>query len=159
MYRIIIVTDTSRRPQHAEISRWIKGALDEAETTIFDMNCCMAEHEKFYTIKDSEADILITLDCAGFEMVNIMDVLSYNTLKMPMAHILFERSSAHEEALSHLQNLSMFTYIPGSEDMEEFKAAFPLVPNVKRHELGDGMKGSADYKSWFEDYVNEYPDL
>ena len=152
--RVLVVSDSVRRKDHPAICDRLREALD-AEVIVFDMNCCMQQHEKYYTIKEMEPDVIITLDMAGFDMVNIMGVPSYDSLRCRMAHLIFDKAFKYREELSLIQNLSMFTYVTMGEDMDAFREEYPLVPNPACHSLGRGQVSVEAWEAWFDGFCSE----
>ena len=47
-----------------------------------------------------------------------------------MAHILFHKPSFYGQMLNYRQNLSMFTYIPYTEDLMACREQYPDIPNL-----------------------------
>ncbi len=155
MLKIVVIINTLDHKNHQDIAARLKRALSDHEVIIFDLNCCMQEHERYYTIRDMRADLIITLDMAGFEMKNIMGVISYDSLKCRMAHLLFDKAYKYSEKLECLQNLSMFTYIRQEEDADEFGKNWPTVPNVMKHCLSGGSADQEAYVRWFEGFLTD----
>jgi len=153
--KVLIIIDTKKYKKHKEMAEMFKTALSEHIVDIYDMGCDAPEHEKFYAIKAAMGNVGITFDCAGFEMVNITEVLSYNSFTIRMAHIIFDKVYKFDEALKHMQNLSMFTYVSEGENMEKVKAQYTLIPNLDQHQLKVEALGSEQIRSWFSEFCKE----
>lgn len=153
--KLLIIINTKYNKKHKEMAELFKAALSEYTVDIYDLACEKPEHEKFYDIKAAMGNVGITFDCAGFEMVNITDVLSYNSFTCRMAHIIFDKAYKFDSALSHMQNLSMFTYISEGENIDKVKEKYPLIPNIYKHSLVSAGIDSEQIQEWFKEFCSE----
>ncbi len=78
------------------------------------------------------SDVVITFDLAGHILRTGSDTLSLNNIYARMAHILFHKTDFYGQDIKARQNLSMFTYIPNSEDPEICRERLIGIPNISR---------------------------
>ena len=89
-----------------------------------------SEHEKYAYVKNLCSDLIITLDCAGFDMLTTGNTLSYNTLPCYMAHVLTKNDTTFNRYFEYRQNFSMITYYPEGEDMGLRQGKYPGITNA-----------------------------
>lgn len=95
-----------------------------------DMSSDCPLHELFYRIRDNGAQLIITLDLAGFELRTENDSISLNGIHSRIVNILLKGSDSFAGELKCRQNLSMYTYIPARENHEAVSRRYPGIPNL-----------------------------
>ena len=136
--KILLIIDTQKYKYHNELYVDFESALvnyfdrhGDNSLIVFDMSVDDSEHEKFSYIKNLCADLIITLDCAGFDMLTTGNTLSYNNLPCRMAHVLTKNDSEFNRYLEYRQNFSMVTYYPEDENMGLRQGKYPWITNVQ----------------------------
>ena len=118
---------------------------------------------RYCEIEDMAPDVIITFDLAGHVLRTGNDTLSLNNIYARFAHILFHKTDHYGRALKARQNLSMFTYIPSGQDVNEAASAFAEVPNIEEFvpviyrspddkERSDNIE---NIKRWWDDFLKE----
>lgn len=135
--KILLIIDTKKYKYHNEIFVDFENAIvnffenrGENSLNVFDMGMEGLDYEKFSYIQNLSADLIVTLDCAGFDMTTTGDNLSYNNLTCRMAHVLIKNDASFSRFLKYRQNFSMYTYCPEDENMGIKQGKFPEITNI-----------------------------
>ncbi len=157
---ILYLTDSRQFGYHKDL---IKDFLSVTGGEVFDLSDDYAKAKKYQDIENFGADVIITFDGAGLDYRTVMDTLSFNNLFARMAHILFHKPSFYGQMLELRQNLSMFTYIPCTEDLSSCRTRYPEIPNLnefgkcfykadneKEHETN-----RETVRAWWDDFKRE----
>lgn len=126
---------------------------------IFDMASDGPLYEIYYKIAASECDLLISFDCAGFELRTESDTLAYNQLGFRMAHILFHEMGEYGENLKQQINFSMFVFSCVREDVLFLQRNFPNIPNIEWLETPEkylltGDSGLERNSAWISEWFS-----
>lgn len=81
-------------------------------------------------IKQENADLLVTIDCAGFELTLLGDDLFYNSLCIPAMHFLVKSPWQLADYLKQRMNFTMEYYTLYEGDKELIEKYFKRVPKV-----------------------------
>ncbi len=133
---------------------WTDRTGDAVELFCVDMNQINTQgkalYELFYEIQDVNADLIVTLDCAGFELRTEGDGLSLNILPSRMIHILCGRKEMFREELSLRQNFSMFLCSMAGESFGEHIPNVCDFPKVmyKSADAADRMSNREAVREW-----------
>lgn len=106
-------------------------------------------------IENEKANLLITIDCSGFDLKLLGDDLFYNSLCIPAMHFLTNKPQTLENELSERMNFTMEFYVMSDEDKSYIEEKCWRVPCVHKlpecfdlEEIKRLAKG--------EDSMNEY---
>ena len=125
--KILYLTDSKKYKYHKEI---IEDFLSVTGGDVIDLPTGDDREMRYFDVVDADPDVVITFDCAGMDFLTVTDTLSLNNIYARMAHILFHQPSFYGQVLNLRQNLSMFTYLPASEDPERYRRIYEDVPNI-----------------------------
>lgn len=163
----MIVIDSKKKTYHNRMAAELAEVADRyGSAQIYDMAKELPLHEKYYALKKSGVDFLVSFDCAGFELRTENDTLSYNNLDCRMAHILFRDMEEYREELKQQMNFSMFLFSMKQENVERIREHFPNIPNVEWMERPDYQGNTKEnheknreiWESWFS-HVSEEAEL
>lgn len=94
-----------------------------------------------YHMQKAEPELLITFDCAGFNLKLLGGDLFYNSLCCKAVHVLFDRTVCYEKELSERMNFITKIITLGSEDAECALTNYIRVPEASvlnvSEEFGD----------------------
>lgn len=109
-------------------------------------------------IKQENADLLVTIDCAGFELTLLGDDLFYNSLCIPAMHFLVKSPWELADYLTQRMNFTMECYTLYEGDKELIEKYFMRVPKV--HVLPE-LKWENDItdKTAEKSSMDKYPDV
>ncbi len=118
---------------------------------------------RYHEIENVRPDVIITFDLAGHILRTGNDSLSLNNIYTKCAHILFHSPDHYGCDLRARQNLSMFTYIPGGNDIDTVRAEFSEVPNIDEFvpvsckSAGDPecKENAINIKRWWDNFCKE----
>ena len=118
---------------------------------------------RFYEINGKRPDVIITFDLAGHVLRTGNNTLSLNNIYARFAHILFHKTDHYGRDLKARQNLSMFTYIPVSEDPERYRRIYEDVPNIlnfpefnyKACNDEEHLSNKESIKKWWEEFKKD----
>lgn len=79
-------------------------------------------------LSNEKADLLVTIDCAGFELKLLGDDLFYNSLCIPSMHFLTKEPVNFAEELKERMNFTMEFYVNSDEDEDYIMQHFKRVP-------------------------------
>lgn len=129
--RTTIITNCRKYPYHKEIlSLFLNEASKYGISRAFDMaDKSISLLEIYHQIEDSNCDLLISFDCAGFEFRTEINSLAYNTLSCRMAHILFQKMQEYGNCLKQQMNFSMFLFSMFDSDVSAIQEKYPNIPN------------------------------
>lgn len=95
-------------------------------------------------IEKQKPDLLVTIDCAGFDLKLLGDDLFYNSLCIPAMHFLTKQPMEFSSELSERMNFTMEFYVMNEEHKIYIEQNFKRVPWVHRlpeyFKLNDVMK-------------------
>lgn len=129
-----------------------------------------AERNSLYLqayMEKENADLLVTVDCSGFELELLGDDLFYNSLCIPAMHFLTKAPWELGECLEQRMNFTMEFYTLYEEDgafIEKYCGRVPKVHVIPElvwepyHECADKIKGFGEHSThsvaviW--DYIN-----
>ncbi len=137
---VVYLIDTGKNSYHTAI---LPDFTQVVPGNVIDMSDGDDIASKYYEIVKLKPDVVITFDLAGHLLRTSSDTLSLNNIHARMAHILFHKSDHYGRDLRLRQNLSMFTYIPGTEDAAKCRQNCPYVPNIDNFAAFDN-KASTD---------------
>lgn len=83
------------------------------------------------TIKSKEADMLLTIDLAGFDRVTLTDNISYNLLDCKQVHLILQPGLENKCFLNKILSIAMFFGAGGCELSEEMIKRYPNIPWIK----------------------------
>lgn len=127
-----IVINTKKYKYHSYMADLLETAASEyGEVQVFDMAQGKPLHEKYYALAESGCELLLTLDCAGFELRTENDTLSYNNFGCRMAHILLRSIQEYREELRQQMNFSMFVFSMKEGDVRSIREGYPNIPNME----------------------------
>ena len=153
--KVLIVVNSKKYSYHKSAAENLSRGINSiADVAIYDMEPNIASHEHFFAIKDVNPDVLITLDCAGFDMLTTGKILAYNTMPCRMAHIIIDKEYKLKNELSNRMNLSMFAYFAPNHDIDELSKKYPDIPNILKYNEGL-CEDEACSRQWFEDFLKE----
>jgi len=164
MMKMTLVVNSKKYPYHKELSDlFSKEAKEYGSLEIFDMASKEPLHEIYEKIAASECNLLISFDCAGFEIRLTNDTLAYNKFGCRMAHILFQKMEEYGENLNQQMNFSMFVFSVMKEDVLLIQKDFPNIPNIEWIEIQEEYPpiGKSDRENsvwiskWFLHIVKE----
>ena len=118
---------------------------------------------QYYEIERLLPDLIITFDLAGHVFRTGSDTLSLNNIYARFAHILFRHYDHYGPALKARQNLSMFTFIPASEDVGSYRKRFEEIPNIetfvsinyKPSDENERKNNLANIEIWWNEFKKE----
>lgn len=134
--KLLILINNKNNKYHNELANKFLKIFNEADGQVIDLSSGKPLHEIFYEIKAYKADVIITVDFAGFELVTEDDTLSLNNIHARIVNVLLHGVDCYKKELKYRQNLSMFTYLSkrGIDNVDDFIKAFrknhPQIPNV-----------------------------
>lgn len=135
--KILLIIDTKTYKYHNEVFVDFETALvnyfgdsEDDSLEVVDVGIDEAEHVIFNYIKESEPDLMITLDFAGFNMLTTGNAISFNSIPCRMAHVLFKGKDSYSNYLKYRQNFSMFTYFPEGENIDTLKGRYNWITNI-----------------------------
>lgn len=131
---------------------------------IFDIASGEPLHEIYYKIAAGGYSLLISFDCAGFELRTESDTLAYNQLGCRMAHILFHERDEYGENLSQQMNFSMFVFSSVREDVVFLQKNFPNIPNIEWLEIPEeflpiGEDGLDGNDTWISEWLSHMMEM
>ncbi len=158
--KILYLIDSSTYKYHKDI---IKVFLEVTGGEVLDLPDDGGRQMKFFDVKEAGADLIITFDGVGLDFRTVSDTLSLNNLYARMAHILFHKLSFYDQKLLRRQNLSMFTYIPDSEDIAACRDKYEDIPNMysfgefyyKADNESERMANRKTIEAWWDDFKRE----
>lgn len=155
--KTVFVVNQRKYPYHEKfLDLFVKNAEKYGDVQIFDMSSTQLLHEIYYKIAASECDLLISFDCAGFELRTENDTLSYNKLGCRMAHILFRNMRDYGENLKQQMNFSMFVFSVIQEDVSKIQKNFSNIPNIEWLEMPRDCqllgKVNQEDRSWVQEW-------
>lgn len=152
-----IVINTKKYTYHSYLAALFETAASaHGEVKVFDMAETKPLHEKYYALAESGCNLLLTLDCAGFELRTENDTLSYNNFGCRMAHILLRSMQEYREELRQQMNFSMFVFSVKEEDVRSIKDRYPNIPNIELFPQIDYKEKSEETKKISERIIKEW---
>lgn len=134
--RILLIVDTQKYKYHGELFIDFENALvnhyeddDDCSLEVIDISTFSAEYEAYEYISGTHPDLIITLDCAGFDMLTTSGSISYNSIPCRMAHVLLKKRELYSAYLNNRQNFSMYTYFSDECD-EQWNVSHPWITNT-----------------------------
>lgn len=82
-------------------------------------------------IKSSGADVLVTIDLAGFDVCTLTDNISYNLLNCKQIHIISQENAANEKYLYKDLSIAMFFYCTNETLRKEYERKYPNIPVLR----------------------------
>lgn len=158
--KILYIIDSKKNNYHKKL---IEDFVDILPGEIVDMGEEGLLHEKYKRIENEAPDVFISIDTAGFELRTSNDTLSLNALSCRGAIILCRKIDAYGRDIKKRQNLSMFTYINSSDDIEKAKESCKEVPNIlkmppiqyKASTDKEHLENQEAIKLWWDDFKKE----
>lgn len=127
-----LVINSKKYPYHEKlVNLFSDQAKEYGSLAVFDMASFEPLHEMYHRIAANKCDLLISFDCAGFEIRTTNDLLAYNKFGCRMAHILFQKMGEYGENLRQQMNFSMFVFSVIQEDVFLIRKDFPNIPNIE----------------------------
>lgn len=129
--KTLIITQPAKFACHKEIAKALVNICGNngIEASIYDYSVSKPPHIKYGEIKTIQPDFLITLDCAGFDMLNENDELSYNTFPFRIAHLLTRGAGYYRQELLYQMNFSTFVYLPEKSSVGDCIKNRPNIAN------------------------------
>jgi len=120
--KIVILMDTVKYSNHHVYAEKIEKALAAGNNFfVYNMSSGKPFHEAYRIIEGEKPELIITLDCAGFELKTELNSLSLNCLHCRAIHMLFEKTYKYGDLLDNLFSLSHFMFLPKGSDVSRFK--------------------------------------
>lgn len=91
------------------------------------------------TIQNAGADLLVTVNLAGFDTNTFTDSVSYNLLSCKQIHILWDKHLSNEKVLRHPLSIAMFFVCVGMDYQEYLLEKYPDIPWLKGVEDEDAV--------------------
>ena len=79
-------------------------------------------------IRKNGADLLITIDLAGFDRITLTDGIAYNLLDCKQVHLLLHGQLKNEGCLSKLLSIAMFFGCKNEEYAADLWEKYPDIP-------------------------------
>lgn len=79
-------------------------------------------------IRKNGADLLITIDLAGFDRTTFTDGIAYNLLDCKQVHLLLHEQLENEGYLSKMLSIAMFFGCKNKEYAADLRAKYPDIP-------------------------------
>lgn len=143
-------------------------ALHKGPIESVDISSGKPLHEIYNFIVAQKPELIITIDCAGFELVTENDTLSLNGIHCRIVNILLHNTDSYRGELKYRQGLSMFTYFSyqdaGDEDkILQLKNRYPHIPNInsfckydyKTLNGADDKDNLENLSKWFEEMMRD----
>lgn len=132
MQNAVIVVGKSHENVHMTAAKFAAlWAENNGYTPYFINTAAVEDHNVLkYHMQQNEPELLITFDCAGFNLRLLGGDLFYNSLCCPALHILFDRTVFYEGALSERMNFITKIITLGKEDAEYAIQNYKRVPDA-----------------------------
>lgn len=132
--KVIEIIDSKKYRYHRTVlNDWtcaMKKHYGIGEVFIVDIADNIASHERYSMIEDYKADLIITMDFSGFDMLTGSNNLSLNCIPAKVAHILFHNKDKYRLEVSYRQNFSMFTCINQFDDVTNWENTEDNISNI-----------------------------
>lgn len=102
-----------------------------------DLSTGKKAHEYYKDIVNVGADLIITLDMAGYQFTTELETPSLNTISCRIVNIVFASLENLEHYFKLPLNFSMFFYCDDQENIYKFNEKYPNVPNLIYHKLSN----------------------
>lgn len=126
--KVVYIINSKKYAYHKQV---LNDLMQICSGEVYDMSDGCEHNVRYNQIAECRADVIITLDAAGFELRTGNDTLSLNSLYCRCAHILFGKIDSYGSDIKARQNLSMFTYISTRNNLEEVSKQLREVPNIE----------------------------
>lgn len=128
--KVLFIIHSRNNKKHTSIVDTYKQGMGAGnEYQVLDMACGKALHIIYQELQAARPDLVMTLDCAGFEMKTEMDSISLNKLTCRVAHLLFDAPYKYKNYLQEEFNLSHFFYFAVTSDLAKVQSMYPNLPN------------------------------
>lgn len=155
--KILLVINTKKNVYHAHIAELLETELVTGkgyQVSRIDMGMGLPLHEKENAIRREQAQLIVTLDLAGFELRNTLECASYNVMSCRMAHLLLGQYQEYRQWLDEPMNFSMF-FFGGEVLCKQIQQKHPLIEHVLPAEQLTGIHEEGACKALIELIVQE----
>lgn len=130
--KILILIHSGKYPEHQARLKGLKELLTEEgnETFLVDMSDKESHFEQYRKIKSFGAEIILTMDLAGFELRTETGSITLNQLPCLMFHLLFHPVEDYGKVLQEPFNFSMFFYAAADGDRMRLEQNYPNIENA-----------------------------
>lgn len=132
MRKVLIVTDTYKRPEHDKLGICLKESFQKMQwlAEMIDLQPGVSDYINFRSILNHKPDLLVTLDLAGFTLKTDAEETSLNRIPCRMAHLMFHSYRGYEEVLKHTINFSMYFFTGLKDTALQMEKDFPHIEHI-----------------------------
>lgn len=132
MPNALIVVSRSKNNIHIPAAKYVASQLEGKGYKVSYVNMMATDDANVlkYHMQQAEPELLVTFDCAGFELELLGGDLFYNSLCCRAAHILFTNPHEYSDYLNKRMNFPMEFYVVSQEYVRIIEDNYKRVPKV-----------------------------
>ena len=153
--KCVIVIEGKRFDYHYKIAEFLQAQLEEWEYQgrVVDISTGNEDYEYYREITNTNPQLMIVLDMAGFRFSSELEEPSYNTIGCRMVNIVFTPLREYENYWRGNLNFSMFFYSGDKAGIGYFSNKYPDIPNLiykeglsraKQKKVGDYQRTASE---------------